>query len=132
MPMNPANLDRAPMVFGLPFPMTCRRPSRVMRAVLLALRDWMTAAEVVEFARQLPEGWVPVVFEEWRPQSAPPPKPSRIEFAASVAAHLGGNEAAFNEVDIADALQNLVPMLPDRLFVRKSTCCRTTRTGSFH
>lgn len=132
MPMRSANLDRAPMVFGLQFPMACGRPSQVMRAVLLALRDWMTAAEVVEFARHLPEGWVPVFFERWRPRSAPPPNPGRVEFAATVARYLDGDEAAFKEGEVADALQDLVPMLPDRMFVRKSNYGRTTCTSELH
>jgi hypothetical protein len=132
MPMRSANLDRAPTVFGLHFARAYLGPSRVMRAVLLALRDWMTAAEVVALARQLPEGWVPVVFESWRPQSVPPPNPGRVEFAATVARYLDGDAAACREVEVADAVQELVPMLPDRLFVRKSTHCRTTRTSAVH
>lgn len=132
MPMPCANLDRAPAVFGLPGATAPHRPSGIQRAVLLALRDWMTAAEVVDVARQLPEGWVPVIFEGWRPQSVARANPTRFEFAASVVRYLGGKHVTIREVEIADALRDLVPMLPDRLFVRKPPCDRTTRTGTFH
>ncbi len=124
-----ANFNRAPMS-GLPRPAAPSRRSQVLRAVLLALREWMTAAEVVELARRLPEGWVPIMFEDWCPQSVAPSYPTRLEFIAAVRHHLGIHGGAVQVAEIAIAVEDLAAILPDRLFVRKSGCDRTTRTGT--
>jgi len=124
-----ANLDRAPLS-GLPRAAAVSRRSQVLRAALLALRDWMTAAEVVELARRLPDGWVPVLFEGWRPQSMVLSYPTRRKFIAAVQGHLDRMDDPVQVAEVAAAVEELAAVLPDRLFVRKPGCNRTTRTGT--
>ena len=128
---NVANVNRAP-AFLLPSAVAPRRASRVLRAVLLALREWMTVDEVVDLARHLPAGWVPVFFEDWVPGSITRQNPTRPEFIASVTRHLGLGQIPAQAHEIADALQALTEILPDRRFLRTATFDLGIHTGMFH
>lgn len=114
MLMISANLDRAP-IRAVTYATEQERAFGLSCAVLLALREWLTATEVVELARRLPRALVPVLFQDWYPQSVAPPRPTRAEFVARVAVHMG--EAAVAEYEIAEALSGLAEYLPARLFV---------------
>jgi uncharacterized protein (DUF2267 family) len=111
--MISANLDRAP-IRAVTYATEQERAFGLSRAVLLALREWLTATEVVELARRLPCAMVPVLFHDWYPQSVAPPRPTRAEFVARVAVHMGQSSVA--EYEIAEALRDLAEYLPARLF----------------
>ncbi len=113
MLMISANLDRAP-IRAVTYATEQERAFDLSCAVLLALREWLTATEVVELARRLPCTLVPALFHKWHPQSVAPPRPTRAEFVARVVVYMG--EAAVAEYEIAEALRDLAEYLPARLF----------------
>lgn len=118
--MISANLDRAP-IRALTYATEQERGFRLPHAVILALREWLTATEVVELARRLPCALVPVIFQDWYPQSVAPPRPTRAEFVARVAVHMGEGDVA--EYEIADAFNDLAEYVPARLFAPPKVFC---------
>jgi uncharacterized protein (DUF2267 family) len=126
--MISANLDRAP-IRALPYAPDPECASTLSNAVLLALRDWLTAAEVVELARYLPSGLVPVIFQGWSPLSNAPPRPARAEFIARVQWYL--DETPVAECEVAEALMDFVQYLPERLFTSPEPAHRTVHAGGW-
>jgi len=128
MLMISANLDRAP-IRALPYPPEQTCFYHLSSAVLLAVRDWLTATETVDLARNLPDALVPVIFKGWIPQSDAPPRPKRAQFIARVEWYLG--ETAVAECQIAKALMDFVPYLPARLFLSNPPAQQAVHAGEW-
>lgn len=61
-----------------------RRAYPLLRAVLHALRDWLTEEEMADLSAQLPELIRGVYFEGWKPSEAPALDRGKGEFVARI------------------------------------------------
>ena len=87
------------------------RSYRLLRTVLQALRDWLSANEAADLAAQLPELFRGVYYEHWRPASALVKKRSKADFLARVDHAFQTDPLVFTR----DAVATVFAMLSDRI-----------------
>ena len=72
-----------------------RRTYRLLRAVLQAIRDWLPANEMADFAAQLPELLRGAYYEHWRPAATPLAHRKRADFLARIDAAFTNDPLVF-------------------------------------
>lgn len=60
------------------------RSYRLMRSVLHALRDWLTANESADLAAQMPILVRGIYYDQWRPSATPVRNRSKTDFVARI------------------------------------------------
>lgn len=68
-----------------------RRAHRLLRAVLHALRDWLTQEEMADLAAQLPALLRGIYFEGWKPSAAPAGDRRKEEFVRRIEQAMAGD-----------------------------------------
>lgn len=91
-----------------------RQAYSLLRAVLHALRDRLTAEEVAHFGAQLPMLVRGFYFEGWRPILAPNDYQTADQFYGQVRASLGGGRAATG-IEIPLATRTILDFLSERI-----------------
>ena len=83
------------------------------RAVLHAIRDWLTVEEAVHFSAQLPMLVRGFYFEGWRPSMAPNDEKSLEEFMNHVAHSL--RDTGEGGTDLRESIRSIMSLLTDHL-----------------
>src|SRR3972149_6403978 len=81
------------------------KPSRVLAAVLHALRDGLPINEAADLAAQLPTHLRGVYYEQWRPATVPVKKRSKADFLARVNAAFANDPPPEPEFTVTAALR---------------------------
>ncbi|WP_432283775.1 DUF2267 domain-containing protein [Aminobacter sp. BA135] len=84
---------------------------RLMRAVLQALRDWLSPEEAADFSSQLPEMIRGIYFEGWDPAKSPAVERDKRDFVLRISKAL--NEQP--EVDIEEGIAAVFRLLDRHL-----------------
>ncbi len=89
-----------------------RRAYRLLKSVLHAMRDWISAEEVADLSAQLPLVIRGVFFEGWDPQRAPAVHRKRIDFIARVEGDFAGDPLVVPAEAISKVFMLLERKLP--------------------
>lgn len=84
---------------------------RLMRAVLQALRDWLTPEEAADLSSQLPELIRGIYFEGWDPARSPVGERDKLDFILRISKSLDGQE----EIDIEEGIAAVFRLLDRHL-----------------
>jgi uncharacterized protein (DUF2267 family) len=87
------------------------RAYRLLRTVLQAVRDWLSANEAADLGAQLPTLLRGVYYEHWRPATVPVKKRSRADFLARIEEAFQADPLAFP----SDTLTTVFGLLTDKI-----------------
>ena len=87
------------------------RSYRLLRTVLLAVRDWLPVNEAAGFGAQLPELIRGIYYEHWRPAATPVKQRHRADFVARIDSAFKTDPLLFT----ADAITAVFELLSEKV-----------------